>query len=323
MKYEISKDLVLPPFGSGCSCIDTINGECLRGKTVDECIDVCKKSKYCKMGMYIKSKNKPSFCLPLNSLNYLNYPIESFLVQKENSKFSSMDVKFFYDKDYYPKFESKNVLFNNSDVFLKYNDKYLDKNTLQFGAEEPRDGLKLSTKDVNDFNRLYNGSIVKFTIDNLTKILIHDFSDTKLKWTPYNAQNLQQNLFYIDCLPLEKITDSKNDSTDNLFLNFNQTFNIYLYNLDLKKFYLDVDDKNNLVITEKKPKNYLFTFENDYQINIKNTQKINTDIMNNYLENFMESEKTSKSISWFFFLIIIICFLLLFILVKNFFKNKK
>ena len=238
MKYEISEDLVLPPFGSGCSCIDTINGECLRGKTIDQCIDICKNSKYCKMGMYIKSKKSPSFCLPLNSLNYLNYPIESFLVQKNNSKFSTMDVKFFYDKDYYPTFKSDNVLFNNSDVFLKYNNKYLNKNTntLQFVNDKPRDGLKLSTDDVNDFNRLYNGSIVKFTIDNLTKILIHDFLDTKLKWVQYNAQNLQQNLFYIDYIPRGKATDPQNESSEHLLLNFNQTFNIYLYNLDLKKF---------------------------------------------------------------------------------------
>lgn len=314
MGYEISEDKVLPPFGSGCSCIDTINGECLRGKTIDECVNICKESKYCKMGMFIKSEKSPSYCLPLNSLNYLNYPIDNFFVNTKNTKFSDMEVKFFYDKDYYATFESKNILFNNSNVFLKYKDKYLNIN-LQFG-EKPKNAFKLSVSGVDDYNRIYNESSIKITTNNLTKILIHVIQNNKLVWSQYNSQNLQQNLFILEF--------------NKKFLNYKDNFNIYFYNLKLEKFYLNVNT-NKLIVSKDKPKTFLFSFENDTSDdNMKEVQQFNTDIMKKYLNNFIKSNKSQHYISLEFFLIIFIYILFFVILLKivlfkkqKFFENKK
>ena len=73
--WIVFKDMSYRPFQLTRSCVDTINAECVKNISLEECIDVCKndKNKFCDAGYYIDLKNKnnlKSLCFPLNTDYY-------------------------------------------------------------------------------------------------------------------------------------------------------------------------------------------------------------------------------------------------------------
>lgn len=72
---EILPDKWVKPFSSALSCINTITGECIRGKTVDECMKLCKDSTKCNFGYHVQVPNeKSSYCLPIDGMPHWGNP---------------------------------------------------------------------------------------------------------------------------------------------------------------------------------------------------------------------------------------------------------
>ena len=146
------------PFSSAMSCIDTVSTECERGKTVQECMDMCHNSKKCNYGYHVEMPNeKQSYCLPLNGLPHWGNPKAFFnsTIQPESSPIvsESMGVKVsaFYNPDAVRAEDTDDTNLRQLDIYLlRYrvdasrpsSDLYLLKDMKSFG-ENPNDALKV------------------------------------------------------------------------------------------------------------------------------------------------------------------------------------
>lgn len=73
MEFETSK--WVKPFATGITCLDTIDGECRRGLSKDECKQVCEDSFRCDYGYHVEVPNtSKSYCVPLNNLTHWDNP---------------------------------------------------------------------------------------------------------------------------------------------------------------------------------------------------------------------------------------------------------
>lgn len=64
---EILPDKWVKPFSSALSCVNCIDAECVRGVSVEDCADICKKSRRCHFGYHVQLPNeKQSYCLPID-----------------------------------------------------------------------------------------------------------------------------------------------------------------------------------------------------------------------------------------------------------------
>jgi hypothetical protein len=68
--FSVLENTMVKPFATLISCRDTINGECSRGGTLEECIQECRENPYCACGYYLEPSDpkKKSYCAPLNSV---------------------------------------------------------------------------------------------------------------------------------------------------------------------------------------------------------------------------------------------------------------
>jgi hypothetical protein len=107
-KMKLVESLWVKPFSTGMSCIDTIDGECLRGLSLEECMQRCEDSPYCHAGYHVSftDRDLSSFCLPLNTISYQNTNFLNSVIQPTNSTRLSADngihVNVFYDEDRFP-----------------------------------------------------------------------------------------------------------------------------------------------------------------------------------------------------------------------------
>lgn len=107
-KMKLVDSLWVKPFSTGLSCIDTIDGECIRGVSLDECMQRCQDSPYCHAGYHVSFENRDlsSFCLPLNTISYQNTNFLNNVIQPTNATRLSADngihVNVFYDEHRYP-----------------------------------------------------------------------------------------------------------------------------------------------------------------------------------------------------------------------------
>jgi hypothetical protein len=70
MSFEIKRQPEMrwvKPFSSGLSCLDTVDGECLRELDADECEEYCRQHPFCDAGYHVKFSNQ-QYCIPLNGL---------------------------------------------------------------------------------------------------------------------------------------------------------------------------------------------------------------------------------------------------------------
>lgn len=68
--FTILENTMVKPFATLISCRDTINGECSRGGTLEECVQECRENPFCACGYYLEPSDpkKKSYCAPLNSI---------------------------------------------------------------------------------------------------------------------------------------------------------------------------------------------------------------------------------------------------------------
>ena len=105
----IDKKYSLKPFGYGTSCIDCINGECVRNVSVEECKKICEESNWCGCGIHVDFLNRsiPNYCLPLNTIKYKNNPIISSMISTDKngtflSRENGVDITFFREEKQFP-----------------------------------------------------------------------------------------------------------------------------------------------------------------------------------------------------------------------------
>ena len=71
--WALIKDASFKPFESPRSCANTIDSNCIRNLTPEQCVQKCKNSEYCDAGYWINIPKKTdkgsegSYCLPLST----------------------------------------------------------------------------------------------------------------------------------------------------------------------------------------------------------------------------------------------------------------
>lgn len=67
-EVTVWENKMLKPFATLISCRDTISSECLRGLSLDQCVQTCKEDPFCACGYYLEpSYGGKSYCAPLNT----------------------------------------------------------------------------------------------------------------------------------------------------------------------------------------------------------------------------------------------------------------
>jgi len=106
--FTVMEDTLLKPFATLTSCRNTIESECPRGLTRDECVEKCRASPFCSCGYFIKPKYTRSYCAPLNvaQLKNMNIHLNTFKTRTEDSKDPTKDLweeaVLFYRPEIYP-----------------------------------------------------------------------------------------------------------------------------------------------------------------------------------------------------------------------------
>lgn len=309
--YQKNRNLVLRPFGTGTSCVDTIYGECVENVSLENCMTRCEESPYCKYGLYIEPKNSTKkFCLPLIYNRSRNLS-DDFISNKNKSKLSDITT-FFYDKRYFS-FDDvlpQNVLFLGSNclIKIKYNDgsSFILSYDLRFTKESSSSFGIYSPNDITRQNRIADNEKVSFhLLDNFQNISF-DAKTNKAYWDIYSPEINYQAFI------LENI-DSKEK-----FVNSDLPIWIRTNFTDNKTYYWNVNKNMELILTLEKPKNFIFQIQNkDIFKNDRNFTNKNTEEMEKYLEKNFETnhkiEKKKDFVSYlllFLFLLCIFFFLL-------------
>ena len=301
---KVLEKYILNPFGSGNSCIDTINGECIRGKTAKECQSICESSPSCHLGMYIKKPHISSYCLPFNTIDYLNRPLSRILVHKENESLLStnkkVDLQLFYNEKTYPGLSiPRDIILNHNICYLivmKDDKKYFVTNQLSLSTSRPTDPFVFSIGE-HSYIRFMSGMKLFWYNKQRTEILTCDFSSKSFHWKPYTALPQDANQFIL--------TGSKKFVDHNSHINFS-------LNHDGKVYYLDFSP--NLTISTKKPNlsiKWMKAGDPDFD-----TIEQNTKIMEEYLEQFSTDKSCHNSL--YITLIVFFCifFFIVFLLYK-------
>ena len=82
-------------------CNDTINGICLSGKTISQCIDECKEG--CDAGYHMEFENGTTLCAPLltNNRPHLN-PVHRLRRKEIYPELKNVKISTFVNTDYFP-----------------------------------------------------------------------------------------------------------------------------------------------------------------------------------------------------------------------------
>ena len=312
--YDKSNNLVLRPFGTGTSCIDTIYGECVNNVSLERCIQHCDESPYCKYGLYIEPKNSDqNYCLPLISVNGSSL-YHNFVFNKNKSKLSDITT-FFYDKRYFD-FDDKlpkNILFLPSLITLsiKFNDGrvlFLTPN-LNFDKVKPSIFLSIFAPNNRTFkSRVNNREKLGFHFANGFRNIDFDVKTKKALWEIYSPETLLQSYVLESTNPKEEFIDQ------------GTPFLLKTNLINNKIFYWNLDKNNQLILTKEKPTNFTFEMESEKIKNApENFTEKNTEMMENYLKkNFEKTVKLQKQESFnSYFLLFLVLLLIFFVLLKN------
>jgi len=237
----------IPPFSTRLNCINTIDSECKRGLTLEECMKKCNDSNYCNAGYFVKINRAPpgsyqSFCVPLNTVSYHNVNLLDTLGKSSNPTKLSKDRKdieytlFFNEKrfpeqkDYPDDFNS--FLFSGNNVYLKNNGKYLNR-SLQFQDE------KSFIFKIIKFRFKFEDLTCRITTD--MSITISDTNglnwiimgkDHAFRWSNNSDMSFNFNFF---------------NTKSNDFINEGDIFSLYS---KIKNKYVFVNPKNELTLSD-------------------------------------------------------------------------
>lgn len=302
----IDKEYSLKPFGSGTSCIDCINGECIRNISVEDCKEICEKSNWCGAGIHVDFKNKsiPNYCLPLNTVDYKNRPIATSLISTEKngtylSREEGVDITFFRDNNMFPSINDtynqlKSDLVFNYDIinfqidglvlesFLPYKYNFIKKSDIITDFYMIIKGFDFSTGEVT---RIHNNDVIYFFYKETSLVLTYNHRDKKFLWANYTEDKTDQsNFFYIETI--------KNTEYVNFISSYSKV-NIYtVYNG--KKYYIIKTKENTLGMSETEPNKEFYIINDINMNNISNIPnekliKDRVDYMNKNMKVYLDT----------------------------------
>jgi hypothetical protein len=120
---QVLENTLLKPFGTLISCRDTIDSECPRGMTKDQCVDYCKQNPFCACGYYIEPHNGKSYCAPLNSvlLKNMNLHLNTYPLETDPTKDLWKSSAVFYRPHIYPlQTDTRTIIMQKDICFLSY-----------------------------------------------------------------------------------------------------------------------------------------------------------------------------------------------------------
>ena len=201
---KVVEDRWVKPFGTGISCIDTVDGECPRGLSLEECVQKCEASPYCNAGYHVSFRDIPlsSYCAPLNTIFYQNANFLDNVISPQNktrlSADNGIDVRVFYNPQRFP--DNVNLmdtpyLFFSNTCFLvqdrgalgKY---YLHSDFVFYPLPATAMSVVLGQSGtlLTDFDlRITTASELYFIKNNEFSVLFFDRNLHTFSWTPYSG----------------------------------------------------------------------------------------------------------------------------------------
>lgn len=302
----------MSPFGTQINCIDSIDAECKRGLTLEQCMKKCEDSNQCNVGYFIETDrpgaNEPSYCVPLSSYSWGNQNIFDILFSNQNptnlSTTHGIKYTLFYnDKKFIPTnnlpSDYDKFLFSMSNIYLKYNSprpRYLSQSLRLVRNKKNALVIKVTKVD-----RVFVTTGIRLTKDMNICFFQYNF----LVVLQVTAEN---KIIWESVQPLKTIFQilDKDKKKSTSFLNSNEK--IYLKHEDM---FLCVKH-NKLALCKKAPKHL-------WQLEIINVQdpnkgrKIYTRTNDFYCRNF-ECKKPiipiKRNYAWIVAIVLIILFIL-------------
>jgi hypothetical protein len=260
MMQTYKGDNWMSPFGTQINCINTIDGECKRGLSLEECMKKCQDSNECDVGYFIETNrpkaNQPSFCVPLSSFSWGNQNIFDILFSNQNptniSTNNGLKYTLFYnDKKFRPINNLPNnfndYLFSMNNVYFKYDSKtplYM-KDDFTF-TKSKKDAIVLKISKVD---RVFVINGIRLTKD-MQICLFQDNFLVVLQVRPGNK------IIWESVQPLKttfKVFDEHKKPSKGFLNNLDKVY------LQYKKSFLTV--KSNKLVISKKISKFPFQFE--------------------------------------------------------------
>lgn len=291
--FQTDNSDVLRPFGTGTSCMDTINGDCLENVTLEECMDHCENSDYCQAGIFVHpGKTSKTYCAPLNTYQTTNVNYNTSFVKNRNATPLSDSTTFFYDKKYFDpeKNPPEEAIFSNDPLNIAYHEKnkeplYLNANlSFQIFPSTPPFLVAYFPRNYSSNYRLLNNETIGFHL--FTEFKNIQFNDSGVAFWNVYAPEVYAQSFFIEML---------NEST---FVNSGQPFQLVSATDSNLVWSLDKEKKLVLAPKEKGTPTRWLTFEKRtiQEDLIASQQKENTILMEKYLNaNFGDMSNTFSS----------------------------
>ena len=317
---KIDTKYSLKPFGSGTSCLDTIDGECKRGLTVDQCIEICEKSDACGCGIHVDMKDRnpsiDSYCLPLNTIQYKNRPLATSLISTSNngtilSKENNVDITFFREEKMFPSIEEtfeqlkSDLIFNNDIISIqiqkKNNGKKIQLQSIppsynifsEYTFTDAYIVLRIVNFSIADVVRISNNESVFFFYKNTSLVLTYDFEKDAFIWGNFSENStVQKNNFILETQDDSEFVDYISEETP-LYITITHKN---------KKYYVTMDEDSLLSLSNKKSEYRIF-LSNQIEKENQTIQKIPTEklledrvnYMNTTMKTYLEANFPDKS----------------------------
>lgn len=335
------------PFASGISCIDTVDGECIRGLSADECKKACEDSPRCNYGYHIELPNEPqSYCLPLNGFAHWgnNNIFNQSTIQPQSSPILSTNlgvkVNVFQDMSMLEKSEkdNRNIINQLGVYILRYvgdsegsPDMFMMPD-FSFGLTRTnamqlvvfRDIPIMSSISTTD-ERLRNGQTVFLKNHSNNNIFIY-LKEDSYGFYPYTIRYSASSTFDVASLFHLQIVKTYPFSTD--FVRTDDKFAIRLATIpvDDHVLYWDVDTKTNQLVFKRVDRDDMadlshldkfrkFQFIQENQVEIQNSQNFVSSqveyLMGTFEHVFYKKGWTAISILFTLLVILIIVWLIL------------
>jgi len=327
------------PFSTGMTCIDTINGECIRGLSKEDCFKVCQDSPFCDYGYHVQLPfQSQSYCVPLNNLAHWDNPsvFENSLFPPTQSNIFHPSLHVHISSFYTPTNRLEESLKNITQLNINLIKIQLsnEKNELQdyylypdlsFGTEID-DAVQIvcfkdypipsSISTANEIIR--NGNVVFLKNHSLNRIILvidqFDFG-----FMPYSLRVAASNTYDVsDVFHTQLVVDYPFDYRA---ITSNDYFAIRVAQIPIKDhfFYFDIDTTTKKLKLTKIQKTDMFNHSLDTfkRFNFEKVSQINIEEAENFLQSQQyyllknyQSKSSSSSISFLIILIILILFIL-------------
>jgi len=122
-QFVIQEATLIKPFGTITSCRETVNGECDRGLTLEDCVKTCRDNPFCACGYYLESTNPSelSYCAPLLSAHLGNVSINNHIypLSMDPTRTLWKRAVTFYSPNTYP-VDDQVLIMNKDIIYLQF-----------------------------------------------------------------------------------------------------------------------------------------------------------------------------------------------------------